>query len=231
MRNGVVIFLLAVLMIPALAQEPSNAAALTETRVIGPFDKLKAGKGINVTLIESDVEKVVIHIVNATPEDVITQLEGKTIVLKMKTMIKKGVAVQAYVHYKKLTEIHAGGGATIDSDATFTAEKLTVIVGADALIEMDVDVKQLNAELTAGRIELTGDADAQQVVANTAARYNCGELKSKEAFVKVNTGGQATVNVSDRISGTAGGGGKIYYTGNPAKVEKTESMGGKVQAL
>lgn len=231
MRTGLILILMATLMFPAMAQEPANPNAKTETRTMGPFDKVKAGNGINVTLIEDNVEKIDIHIVNTETSDVITQLEGKTIVLKMKTMLKTGIAVQVYVHYKKLTEVHAGGGASIDADNTLTADKLSLSVGADASIEMEVDVKNLNANLIAGRIELTGEAISQQVVANTAARYNAGSLLSKEAFVKANTGAQATVNVTDRISGTAGGGGRVYYSGNPAKVEKSESLGGKVEEL
>jgi hypothetical protein len=231
MRTGLILILMAALMLPVMAQQPANPNAKTETRVMGPFEKVKAGNGINVTLIEDNVEKVDIHIVNAETSDVITQLEGKTIVLKMKTMLKTGVAVQAYVHYKKLTEIHAGGASSIDADNTLTAEKLTLSVGADALIELEVDVKTIHANLTAGRIELTGEAISQQVTANTAGRYNAGSLQSKEAFVKANTGAQATVNVSERISGTAGSGGRVYYSGNPAKVEKSESLGGKVEEL
>ena len=101
MRTGLILILMATLMFPAMAQEPANPNAKTETRTMGPFDKVKAGNGINVTLIEDNVEKIDIHIVNAETSDVITQLEGKTIVLKMKPMLKTGVAVQAYVHYKK----------------------------------------------------------------------------------------------------------------------------------
>ncbi|MBN2745051.1 MAG: DUF2807 domain-containing protein [Marinilabiliaceae bacterium] len=229
MKANLILLLMGMMMMPLMAQQPANPNAKVDTRTMGPYDKVKAGKGINVTLVESNKEEIVIHILNAEPEDVITQLEGKTLVLKMKTMMKTGVAVTAYVHYKKITELHAGGGASIDADGTVTADKLTLSVGADASIELDVDVKKLEASLTAGRIQLIGEAQAQHVVANTAARYNADGLTSQEAFVKVNTGAQATVNVSERISATAGGGGRIYYMGNPAKVEKTESFGGKVE--
>jgi hypothetical protein len=227
------IFLLSALIFTTLmmsAQEvKTQPERKTETRIIGPFDKIRTVKGINVTLIEGDKEKVEIQIENAEPADVITTLEGKTLILKMKTMIKKGVAVQVYVTYNRLIEIQAGTAATIDAEGPVHADKLTLSVGVDAVIMLDVDVNSLKADLSAGRIEISGTSKSIEVVANTGGKFNASALQTDVAFIKTNTGAQATVRVSNRLTGVAGAGSKIYYYGTP-KVEKSESLGGKVLA-
>lgn len=224
MKKLLTVLFLAAMALPIAAQDNVKV----ETRNIGPYDKIKTSKGINVTLIEGDKEKVEIHIQNAEPQDVITSLEGKTLVLKMKTMIKKGVAVQVYVTYKTMVEIHAGSGSSVDNEGTLTATKLTVNAVVDASIELDVDTKTLVGYASAGRLEISGNATNIEVTTNTGGKFNGAALQCKEAFVKTSTGGQVTARISDRLSATAASGGKVYYYGTP-KVEKAESVGGKVE--
>jgi hypothetical protein len=226
MKNIIVLAMLAVFSMPIWAQD--NANLKTETRHIGPYDKIKTSKGINVTLVEGDKEKVEIRIQNASPEDVITSLEGKTLVLKMKTLLKKGVAVQVYVTYKQINEIQAGTGSTVDNEGTLRANKLVLSAGAEAVMELDVDATVITASLSAGRIEISGEANNIEVNANTGGKFNASALQVNEAFIKTSAGGQATVRVKNRLSATAGSGGRVYYYGSP-KVEKSESLGGKVE--
>ncbi|MFT3739450.1 MAG: head GIN domain-containing protein [Breznakibacter sp.] len=218
-----VLFLVAVAL-PIFAQDDVKV----ETRNIGPYDKLKTSKGINVTLIEGNTEKVEIHVQNANPEDVITSLEGKTLVVKMKTLFRKGVAVQVYVTYKTMVEIQAGSGSSVDNEGTLTATKLTLGAAVDAAVELDVDVKTLVGSASAGRLEISGEATNIEVTTNTGGKFYGAALQTNEAFVKSSTGGQVTVRVSNRLSANVSSGGKVYYYGTP-KIEKTESMGGKVE--
>lgn len=202
-----------------------------EKRELGSFNKVKAGKGINVTLVESKTEFVEIHIKNGEPSDVVAELSGKTLSLKMRTRLYKGMAVQVYVNYKELVDIYAGTGSSIDCDGAILTDRILLKAGSDASIEVELYAKTLEASLSASRIDISGEVDFQEVKATTGASYNADQLLSKEALIKTNTGAHAIVNVKEKLTGSAATGSQIDYSGNPPKVEKSMSMGGKVEPV
>ncbi len=214
-----------------MAQNTPSDSMITQTRSIGSFDKIKAGKGINVTLTEGKKESLEIRIKNGLPSDVLADLEGKTLNIRMKTQIAKGLAVSVYVTYVKLYEISAGMGSTIDGQGSITADRLVLNAGIDSYIDLEVYVKTLQASVTAGRITLEGTADSQEINSSTGGKFFGENLTSKEAFAKASTGGLIQVNATQKLNANAAAGGKVQYTGNPAKLEKQESFGGKIEEL
>ncbi|WP_439185180.1 head GIN domain-containing protein [Carboxylicivirga taeanensis] len=207
------------------AQEPDY----TQIRKLGSFDKVKASKGINVTLIEGDKEEVDVHIKNAEVSDVITKLKNRELQIKMKTKIYKDMAVQVYVTYKQLREIDAGSGATIDAENTIYAESLSLRGGTESNVTLDVDVNNLDVNGSTSRIELTGKTKYQEVSIGAGGSYIGFDLESEEAYVKATLGSTMEVTATKKLNATAGSGGVIHYKGDPAKVEISENTGGKVK--
>jgi len=229
MKNTFFIAFLLTLSLSIHSQTTTPVEKKIEKREIGSFNKIKAGKGINVTLVEGKKESIEIHIKNALPEDVISELAGKTLTLKMKTKIYKEVAVQVYVTYIQLVEVAASVGASIDSETYIKADRLVVSAGTDAAINIQVDVNALEASASASLINVSVTARYQEVVANTGATYNATDVQSDEVYVKSNTGANATVRAGKKLTANAGSGGKIYYYGNPAILESSATMGGKIE--
>ncbi len=200
-----------------------------ENRDLPEFEKVKATKGINITLIEGDKQNVEVNVQNALLTDVITTVENRTLVLKMKTKIYKNMAVQVYVTYTKLREIDAGMGASVDAENTIEADNLKISAGADTNIQLDVEVSNaLEVSLSAAKATITGSAKYQDITANTGSKYFGFDVECDEAFVKANTGGTIQVNASKKLQATAGTGATVEYKGNPDNFEYKESLGGKV---
>lgn len=218
-------FLLFAIIFGINAQQPDH----TQLRKVGSFDKVKAAKGINVTLIEADKEEVDVHIKNAEVSDVITEVKNRKLIIKMKTKIYKNMAVQVYVKYKRLREIEAGSGATIDVENTIYAESLNLRGGTDSNLLLDIDVNTLEVNGSACKIELEGKAKYQDVNIGTGGKYLAFNLESKEVYAKAILGSVLEVSVEDKLSGTAGSGGVVYYKGEPEKIEKKENTGGKIK--
>jgi hypothetical protein len=225
MKKLLTIILLGALMAGTMAQERQE-----QVRKIGSFDKVKATKGINVTLIEGSTEQAEIHIENGSLNDVITELKNKELTIKMKTKIYKGVAVQVYLTYVKLREITAGSGGEINAENTIITDKLKIDAGTESVIILDVDVNALEASVSAGRIELAGEVHSQVASAKTGGKYLAYELSSEEAIIRSNTGARAEVTVTEKLNATAGSGATVNYKGDPEKIEQKVSMGGKVNA-
>lgn len=197
----------------AIAQDKKS-----EQRSIGTFNELDADKGINVTLIEGDREKLTVEIVNADLSDVITELKGRTLEIKLKTKIYKDVAVQVYVTYKSLKSIKTGTGAFVDAEGVLHAENLDLKAGSGSTIILDIDTKSVSSHLSSSKIELVGTTEFQDVTTNTGSKYIANNLTSKETFVKASTGGTAWVSATDKLEAKTSTGGRVTYKGEPEKL-------------
>ncbi len=190
----------------------------TQTRNVGTFNEIYAGKGVNVTLIEGDKEKLKIEIENGDVSDVITNLKGRKLEIKLKTKIYKNVSVQVFATFKSLKAISTGTGAYINTNDVIRAQNLDLKAGTGSTIILEIDTKTVSSSLSSSKIELIGETDYQDVATNTGAKYVANELKSKETYVKASTGGSAWVNVSDKLEAKTNTGGRVTYTGDPEKL-------------
>ena len=221
--------ILAILLASSMALKAQETSVLKENRELPSFEKIKATKGINITLIEGTKPSVEVNIQNASLTDVITTVENKTLVLKMKTKIYKNMAVQVYVTYTKIREIDAGMGASVDAENTITSDNLKISAGAETNIELDVDINNaLEVSLSAARATITGSAKYQDITANTGSRYSAFGLTTEEAFAKANTGATISVNATVKLQAPAGTGAVVEYKEKPTNFEYKESLGGKV---
>lgn len=228
MKRIITFSIITLFLIAGSFAQDKNQEKHKQIRKTGSFYKVKATKGINVTLIEGDKEQAEVTIVNGSPADVVTELKNKKLTVKMKTKIYKDVAVQVYVTYVTLHEIEAGTGASIDAENTITSDNLLIDGGTDSEIILDIDVNSLEASISAGRMELSGKTESQVVKANTGGKYLSYDLTSTEAIAKANTGGRVEVTVNKSIKATASNGGTVNYKGSPDKIDKKTSLGGKV---
>lgn len=222
---------LAVLCLPflgtaLLAQQPNK-----EVRQLEAFDRIRVSKGINVTLVDGEQPQAEILIENASTEDVIIEQKGRDVTIKMRTMIKKDVAVNVYLSYQDLREISTGTGGSVFCEDLVEADQLVLEAGMDGNIDLEVDAKKLMVSASAARIEVRGTADYIDVRTSTGSKYLGANLKAKEAYIKANTGSLAQVWVSEKLDATVGSGARIEYAGNPAQKEIKQTFGGKVEQM
>ncbi len=228
MKRIITFSIISLFLVAGTFAQEKNQEKHKQVRKTGSFYKVKATKGINITLIKGDKEQAKVTIVNGSPADVVTELKNKMLTIKMKTKIYKDVAVQVYVTYVTLREVYAGSGATIDAENTITTDKLLIDGGTDSEVILDIDVNALEASISAGRMKLTGSAESQVVKANTGGKYLAYDLKSDDVIAKANTGGRVEVTVSKSIKAIASNGGTVNFKGNPDKIDKKTSLGGKI---
>ncbi len=190
----------------------------TQTRNVGPFNEIKAGKGINVTLIEGNKESIRIEIENGDVTDVVTDLKGRLLNIKFKTKILKNVSVMVYVTYTSIKSITAETGAFVQSKGIFRAENLDLKAGTGSSIILDLDTKNVSSSLSSSKIELVGKTEFQNVSANTGAKYIAEQLESSEAYAKSSTGATVWLKATKKLDAKANTGGKITYIGNPEEL-------------
>ncbi len=179
-------------------------------KAVGDFQEVKVYDRIEVNLIKSDENKVVI-----TGEDVedveIINKDGK---LKIRMDINKtfnGEKTFVEVHYISLDIIDGNEGAFITSNELMEQDEITIKVqeGARAKVGLDVDKVEIRA-VTGGIIETRGRANSQKITLNTGGVYEGKSFETKNTIVSIKAAGEAEVNASDVVDAKVRAGGDVY---------------------
>ena len=196
-------------------------------RNVGSFTSLKVYNKLNVTLIESNENKV-----ETETEDAEVETINKNGELKIKlspAKILQGGQISVKVHYQKINDIQASQGSTITSSDEMETNMLSLISNEGSKIDLNVDAEKLNVKTnSAGEVKISGKADNQDVVVNSGGKYYGQDAKSKNTSVTANAGGFAEVNVKDSVKATTRAGGIIDIYGDPDDRKVKNVIGGKI---
>ena len=215
------VFLFSILVI---AQEKEMA--------IGEFDELKVKDGIQVTLIPSDENKIIIsgkHI-----EDVVVTNKGKRLKLRMKTKrILSGFNTTIELFYSEtIGKIEAKEGSFVSSKDALLQPLIELEAKEGAEIDLILDVEKVDASVvTGGIVTLKGAATNQDLIVSTGATAKTKELLTEQTSVSINAGGNAYINASKVVQATARAGGIVRVYGKPQQLNKTVFLGGSVIEL
>lgn len=221
----IILFTALIVSFGCMAQEKT-------TKDIEKFTEIKAFDQIEVILIKSDKNQVVLTGDDQGDVDI----ENKKGLLKIKMDFENsmdGEDVEAKVYYtEELTLVDANEGAEITSEGTFKASEARIAVQEGSKVEMKVEVENLEVKSTSGSVvTLTGKATNQEVVANAGGKVFNEKLNTETTKVTVNAGGSAEIKASVLADAKVRAGGNITIHGNPKKIEKDKVFGGKIKVV
>src|SRR5207302_802800 len=102
------------------------------------------------------------------------------------------------------------------------------VEGISTVDVKDLKTKRLEVTVTSGgKVLVSGTADEQVIAVSGVGRFDGEACKGKQAKVKVDGGGQAAVNVGDKLQVNIQGVGRVYYLGAPA-IDKEVGFGGRL---
>ena len=198
------------------------------TKDLGSFTKLSTFAQINVTLIPSDKNKIVITGSLASDVEIINK-NGQLKVRMPLSKLLKGDNISATIYYNKLESVEASEGSTINSEATFKAVSFNVSAQEGSKISLSLDVDKVTVKGSEGSIiTLTGNAKTQDVLMNSGANYKAQNLITNQTTVTVNAGGEASINAKNIVDAKVRAGGNINVYGNPKQVNKKVFAGGTI---
>lgn len=198
---------------------------------IGDFKTLKVYDLIEVELIKSDVNKIVITGENT--QNVL--LNNKNGVLKIKMEISKifdGTNTKVKLYYKTLDVIDANEGSQILSKDVIKQFEVDLRAQEGASIDVPVDVNYINAKaVTGGIIKVNGITKKGNVSLLTGGTFQGKDLKSENTSVTINAAGEAAVNVSKVLDIKIRAGGDVYVYGKPETINESRVLGGRVKQM
>ncbi|WP_298417881.1 head GIN domain-containing protein [uncultured Kordia sp.] len=215
-------FILCLVGVTAFAQKPLE-------KQVGDFNEVKVFDLIEINLIKSDENKVVIT--GADVEDVeIINKKGKLKIRMKFDRIFDGNQTFVEVYYTSISVIDANEGAEIVSNETMTIPflKLKAQEGGKIIVGLDVDNLEVRA-VSGGIIETSGKVKHQEVTLNTGGIYEGKKLVTEQTKVKVSAGGEAYVSASILADAKVRAGGYIEIHGDPKTIKKDKLFGGKIK--
>ena len=200
-------------------------------KAVGDFHKVKVFDLIEVNLVQSDENKILIKGRNV--DDI--KWVNKDGVLKLRMQLDKRFAGEdtfIEVHYNDLDVIDANEGARITCNEMVQKKKIELRAqeGGKIRIGMDVDMVAARA-VTGGIIEASGLADYQTVVINTGGIFEGSDLRTATAEVKISAGGEAEIFASDRVDIDVKAGGDVVVYGKPKHINKKTFVGGRIRIV
>ncbi|MDB9960501.1 DUF2807 domain-containing protein [Oceanihabitans sp.] len=197
--------------------------------VIGEFKELKVYDRIEVELIKSDENKVVVSGNNT--EDVV--IVHKKDILKIRMTLEEafdGAQTTVKVYYTNVEIIDSNEGAVVKSRDPIEEFELEIKAQEGGKVRLNVqaitflDIKAVSG----GSIEVAGDAKTQTVDINTGGTYNGKDVITEKTTVIIKAAGSAQVHATNEVIAKVRAGGSVYVYGNPEKVDENTILGGKI---
>lgn len=206
----------------------SIAFAQTEKEV-GDFNKVTAFDQIDVLLIPSSVNKVVLDGSGSNEVELVNK-NGELKIRMPLTKLLKGDDVSATVYYKKIDAVEANEGSRISSEATFKTTSFNIIAKEGSQVKLKLDVDKLTARVANGStIHLDGKAKNQDVLANSGGIYEADKFITNQTVITSNAGGEADVYATDLVEAKVRAGGDIIIYGKPKQINQKVVAGGTIR--
>lgn len=192
------------------------------------FDELKVFDQLNVTLIPSDENKVVVTGKNESNFETV----NKNGVLKLRMSVTKmlsGADTKVTLYFKNIQSIDANEGSIVSCKDDFKQTTIQLSVQEGAMIELELDVDNTTTKLNSGGIiNLSGKAVTQKVTITSGGIFNGKNLETSQTIVSVSAGGSADVNASTLVDAKVNAGGTITIYGKPKQIKQQAFAGGTI---
>ncbi|CAM1334346.1 head GIN domain-containing protein [Tenacibaculum aestuariivivum] len=200
------------------------------TRTLEEFSTIKVYNGIDLELVKSKENKIIIS--GEKADKVIIKNKNNTLKVSLKfPETTADGAVKLTLHYNSiLAIIDANEGATV-TGKEIKQSQIEIKAQEGAFINMVVNVKHLKVKSSSGAvIKLSGSAKNQTVEANLGGMYHGYNLKVQDLnYVRAASGSKVEVNSGETLDAKVSFGGSIFYHGIPEVLKEKKVIGGVIE--
>ena len=204
-------------------------SAQDRTQTIGDFNIIKAFDQIDVLLVKSNENKIIIKGSRKDDVEVVTKNNELKIRMKLSKLLK-GDDISVTIYYKNaINQIDASEGARVASQDTFSATAFVLSAKEGAEVKLNIEAKKLTSKANSGGIlDITGKSDNHDIVITSGGIFKGKQFVTKQTTVSINAGGEADVNATEFVDAKTRAGGDINVYGNPPQVNKKTFAGGSI---
>ncbi|NRD18564.1 DUF2807 domain-containing protein [Winogradskyella eckloniae] len=200
-------------------------------KTIGEFSTVKVFDLIQVKMIQSDENKVLISGKNKEDVEVVNN-NGK---LKIRMNLEEsydGNDTVVTLYYTSVDVIDANEGAFIVVKDPIKQFEIDLKAQEGAGITVDIATTYANIRaVTGGEINVTGSSKNQDITIYTGGIFNGKECVTEHTEVSINAAGEARVNATDSVDVRIKAGGNVYIYGDPKVINENTLLGGSIKRM
>ena len=222
---------LVIFSIPVIAQdsEPQTDPSGERLLNISEFVNLKVYSGIEVKLIPSDENKLLIS--GADRMDVIAKIKGQTLKIRhtLEHIINPTFTYVELYHTGLMDDITLYQGATLEVDSTYRQTSISLKIQEGASMDFKFEGEKLTSIVNSGgKLFLSGKVTNHQSSVSSGGACEAETFEAEQTKVSVTAGGIAYVYATELLEARVTAGGIIRIYGNPKKMVTKKAIGGKI---
>ncbi len=196
---------------------------------LADFEDIKVFDQLNVTLIPSTENKIVVTGINQGNVEIVNKNSLLKIRISLTKIVEDNKNLKVKLYFKNIQSIDANEGSIVSSKHIFKQTTMDLSVQEGAMIEVDLDVENTTVKLNSGGIiNVSGKAVTQKATITSGGILNAKNLETSQTTVSVSAGGSADVNASTLVNAKIKAGGTIAIYGKPKEIKQETFAGGTI---
>lgn len=195
---------------------------------ISPFENLKIFSNIDVNLIQSEANMVIVYGENS--DNIIVSIKNRELKINLiggNILNSEKTKIELY-HSNSLKKIIVLKGASLSSKYHINQESLTLEAKLNGIIDLDIYAEKLRTNISlGGRVYLKGKVINHELTIYTSGVCEAEKLYTKETKLTSKGGAYAYVNTKLLLTANIYGG-VIREFGKPKKKNIEKKFGGKI---
>jgi len=195
---------------------------------VGDFNKVTSFDRIDVVLVQSDQNKVVLQGKDANEVELVNK-NGELKIRMPLTKILDGDNISVTVYFKNIEAVEANEGSRISCSNKLNATAFNIIAKEGSEVKLILDVSKLNVRVANGsKIVVEGTAQNQEVLVNSGGIYEAQNFKTAQTTITGNAGGEAEIYATELVEAKIRAGGDILIYGKPKQINQKVIAGGSI---
>lgn len=209
----------------------SMAFAQTEKKV-GDFIKVTAFDKIDVSLVASSENKIVLKGANSQEVELVNK-NGELKIRMPFSKMMQGDAISVTVYFKKIDAVEANEGSRIATSDEINAINFDIICKEGSEIKIpNLQASRLQVKVSQGSIvTVRGTVKNQDILSNSGGKYDGQDCTTEQTVVTVNAGGMAHVYATELVDAKTRAGGEIMIYGKPKQINEKKIAGGSIEQV
>ena len=201
-----------------------------ERSISNDFDEIKVSQGIDLYITQSNDVSLTVEADENLHDLIMTEVTDGVLKIYSTENIRRASSKKVMLTINSISSIKATSGSDVYSTNTIEVANLELKSTSGSDIKLDVKTKSLDCYSTSGSdMELSGSTNLFTASATSGSDINASDLLAEASNVKATSGADISVNTSKALTAKATSGGDIRYSGNPEKVEKSDTSAGSVR--
>ena len=211
--------------------DSTSGPVTTETRNISSFNSIAVYGSINVFIVSDTNFQIKVEAGERLMEYVQTAVINNQLEIKvLNNPIANYRPVNVFVNADSLQSIQLEGSGNITSNmAMVLGQQISIYLKGSGNISLPISSNSLLSSLIgSGTITVSGNTYVNQIAVEGSGKFKAKNLISHTSNVLIEGSGEAIVNVTDSLTATVIGSGRIEYYGSPNYVNPSVTGSGSI---